>query len=128
MMMCIRRFRPLVALVAIASLLFAQLAVSAYACPDLQASKPAVTQANAAAPGCNEMDMANPALCHGYCQYGNQSVDLSVPWVPPAPIVLSAVVYADAELVAEARAASPHSLLARTTAPPLAIRNCCLRF
>ena len=55
-------------------------------------------------------------------------MDPSTPWVPPAQIVLAAVVYADGEPVSDARGAEQRSLLARTTAPPLAIRHCCLRF
>ncbi len=127
--MSIRRFRSVAALAAIASLLFAQLAVSAYACPRVQAAKPATMHAGGGDAGCDEMDTANPALCHGHCQYGNQSVDKwAGSWVSPDPAVLSSVVYEDAVPDAAARGVVPRVWLARTTAPPIAIRNCCLRF
>jgi hypothetical protein len=86
--------------VLIGVLLFAQLAVSAYACPGF-ATRPtsmradmtmpvAATQdqsmaSDKAAGGCNQMDPAAPNLCLEHCRAGHQSSD-----TVPAPVVLAA--------------------------------------
>jgi hypothetical protein len=118
------------ALIMLFSLLFAQLAVAAYACPvDVPSPKAAViSMANM--PGCTGMDMVKPALCGAHCDKVHQSAD-----TPSAPIV-QAFVPCSLELVLPrmdrsatvppaATAALP---LTRTTAPPMAIRHCCFRF
>lgn len=119
-------------LFALVSLLFMQLAVASYACPQ-DASK--VTQvkimAEANMPCAESMVMAldenQPSLCHAHCQAGQQSADkheLPSPvaitaWPADFSLEVSLPVFSRAPLQA------PH--LHRTTAPPLAIRNCCFR-
>lgn len=121
------QFRPsraLAAIVTIFSLLFAQLAVAAYACPRLEA---AVQQA--AMPGCAEMQMQEAALCHTHCDAAGQSLDRpDLPQVQAfVPAALSVVLSPEprAQLRAHPDAGQPP--LTRSTAPPLAIRHCCFR-
>ena len=83
--------RRLAAWLALAALVFAQLAVSAYACP-MAIADPALaeTPAGGDAQGCPE---SNPNLCELHCDYGSSSVsthavvhampDLApLPWSP----------------------------------------------
>lgn len=126
------RIRLTTALFALISLLFMQLAVAGYVCPG-SGSKiaEAAAMAEAGMP-CAEsmplsMDDQQPSLCHAHCQAGQQSADK---YQPPAPIALGALP-ADFSLqitipvFSEAPLQAPH--LQRTTAPPVAIRNCCFR-
>lgn len=125
-MMMTRSSRLFVALVAIASLLFMQLAVAAYACPG--APSPAAEAAVQAEAGCDEMDHAPSSLCQAHCLQQVQSTDkpvaLSVPPAPSTGLQAAQAPVASANFVS---ARDQQSLLVRTTAPPLAIRNCCLR-
>jgi len=127
-----RRHRLITVLFALVSLLFMQLAVAGYVCPG---SGPKVTEAAAMAEAgmpCAEsmplsMDDQQPNLCHAHCQTSQQSADKHE---LPSPVALSAVP-ADFSLqvaipaLSEAPLQAPH--LQRTTAPPVAIRNCCFR-
>lgn len=127
-----RRTRLITALLALVSLLFMQLAVARYACPGA-VSKVAEVAAMAEAgmpdaePMSLSMDDAQPNLCHAHCQTGQQTADK---YELPSPVAFSALpadftspvtvpVFSGAPLQV------PH--LKRTTAPPVAIRNCCLR-
>lgn len=124
--MLARRSRAFVALCAIASLLSMQLAVAAYVCPHDRGA--AVMDVAQDEPGCHEMDRANPALCFAHCQQQVQSIDKPVALTVPAAMpswLRAALVPVAAAFVATAK--DQHSLLARSTAPPLAIRNCCFR-
>ena len=119
--------RVVAALLAIASLLFAQLAISAFACPGAEAmvrSAPAMDM-----PGC---DMA-PAqrdqspLCQAHCFQGDSSIQ------KPLAVAagMAAICAHPAEGLARAAlAADPlppdrqGSLLERPTGPPLAVLHC----
>lgn len=127
-----RRHRLITVLFALFSLLFMQLAVAGYVCPG-SGSKiaEAAAMAEAGMP-CAEsmslsMDDEQPNLCHAHCQIGQQSADKHE---IPSPVALSALP-ADFNLqvaipvFSEAPLQAPH--LQRTTAPPVAIRNCCFR-
>jgi hypothetical protein len=127
-----RRHRLITVLFALVSLLFMQLAVAGYVCPG-SGSKiaEAAAMAEAGMP-CAEsmplnMDDQQPNLCHAYCQAGQQSADrhdLSSPVaidVLPANFSLQVAI----PVFSEAPLQAPH--LQRTTAPPVAIRNCCFR-
>lgn len=124
-----RRSRFLPALVALLGLLFAQLAVASYACPGEEAMAMA-RMMDAEAPCCGDaVADPEPALCQAHCQQGDRSLDK-----PPAPS--PALAAAALPLPAAAQATGPPigappgeqaSLLARATAPPLAIRHCCFR-
>lgn len=127
-----RRNRLITMLFALVSLLFMQLAVASYVCPGT-ASKVAEVAAIAQTDlPCAEsmtlaMDESQPNLCQAHCQAGQQTADryelpASVVMVTlPADFTLpvTAPVFVGASLQA------PH--LKRTTAPPVAIRNCCFR-
>jgi hypothetical protein len=122
-----RRPRFFVSLIAIASLVFAQLAISAFACPGM----PAVAAAAPAMdmPGC-DMDPAErepSLLCQAHCLQG----DTSAP-KPLAPGAGMAAICAH-PAASLARAAPPPealaperqgSLLVRPTGPPLAVLHC----
>ena len=131
-MSCIRRTRLVTALFALLSLLFMQLAVASYVCPGT-ASKVAEVAAMAEADmPCAEsmtlaMDESQPNLCQAHCQAGQQTADR---YELPAPVVMVTLpadftlpVTAPVFLGAPLQAAH----LKRTTAPPVAIRNCCFR-
>lgn len=130
-----RSSRVLTAIVAIFSLLFMQLAVASYVCPGASmGSQNNATSATAAAadmPDCDGMDPAQSTLCHMYAhgEPTKQSLDKTpTPDVPPfVPVTL----ILDLQLfeVASIPDAQPYLpvALTRTTAPPIAIRNCCFR-
>ena len=127
-----RRIRLTTALFALVSLLFMQLAVAGYVC---STTGPKVAQTAAMAllnMPCAEsmvldLDDAQPNLCNAHCQAGQQTADkheLSLPvalGAPPAGFALPARV----TLLSGAPLQAPH--LMRTTAPPVAISNCCFR-
>jgi hypothetical protein len=127
-----RRTRLITALFALISLLFMQLAVASYACPGSVSKIAEVAAMAEAGMPCAEsmplnMDDQQPNLCHAHCQAGQQSADKHE---LPSPVVIGALL-ADFSLqvaipvFSEAPLQAPH--LQRTTAPPVAIRNCCLR-
>jgi hypothetical protein len=130
-----RSTRYLAAIVAILGMLYMQLAVAAYVCPGTPAGgNAAVAAAHAAMtdmPNCQGMDTVQPELCHFYVhgEPSKQSLDKTpVPDVPPfvpAALVLD-LRFSDIVLVSAPRPYPPIAL-ARTTAPPVAIRNCCFR-
>lgn len=109
-------------------MLFMQLAVASYVCPGMQTESGGDMVAMA---GCDGMDTTQPGLCHALAvdQAAKQSLDK--PDLPPVqPFVpVELVLVLDAMSMATCpRAAPPEAfLLTRTTAPPVAIRNCCFR-
>jgi hypothetical protein len=121
-----RKSRLFAALITLFSLLFMQLAVASYACPNLQ---PRPASAAEPMPGCAGMDMEQPSLCHAHDQVGNQSLDKpNVPQVQPFVAVGLTQALRFIEPSFHSLPTQPRSLvLKRTTAPPLAIRNCCFR-
>jgi hypothetical protein len=127
-----RSSRWYAAVIAMLSMLFMQLAVAAYACPQLAAG--AATGATESAHGhhmscCQQPDPVQPALCHAHGQAGKQSLDKpEPPPVQPFSAVGLAIPLPSVGAV-DGRASAPADIasLARTTAPPLAIRHCCLR-
>ena len=111
--------RLLVVFVALVGVLFAQLALAAYACPG-QASNLTMQLT----PDCADMDMLQPALCHAHQHDGHQVPDK--PGTPHAPLFIPAALV---QQLAPAtfptpRRALPHFMLARTTAPPNTILHC----
>lgn len=137
-------------------LLFAQMAIAAYACPNLskatlagasmhsqvqevmrtdadhsiQAS-PAMGAADAAqfmSVDCDQVDVEAPNLCAEYCKQGQQSAD-HTPNSTIAPVFLTAlysVMHSTAAPTAEAAYYAPGMLL-QAAGPPHAIEHCCLR-
>lgn len=130
------RTRILTTIVAIFSMLFMQLAVAAYVCPGISGDSANFSASAdlqmADMPDCESMDPAQPALCHVFAhgEQSKQSLDKSpVPDVQPfVPLALVAVLPTlDVVSLPEAAPFVPLTL-ARPTAPPIAIRNCCFRF
>ena len=82
---CVRR---IAALVSVAALIFAQLAVSAFACPHAMA--PQAVQAADQPPADDCDGMANPNLCERHCDYGSSTVGHEAAAAPAlAPAALS---------------------------------------
>jgi hypothetical protein len=127
-----RPSRLITVLVALVSLLFMQLAVAAYACEG-GASKAAQAKLTAMAdmPCAESMVMAvdkgQPSLCHAHCQAAEQSADkYQVPSAIDVALLPSGLTL-DGVFPLFANVALQAPYLQRTTAPPLAIQNCCLR-
>lgn len=124
----IRHFRIVTTFVALLCVLFTQCAVAAYACPGMGL---AMSQAagQAAMPDCHGTDAMQPALCHAHDQSGKQSLDK--PEIPPVLPFVPVRLVASLVLADDGSSASvapiPEPALARATAPPLSIANCCFR-
>lgn len=129
-----RQFRFFAALFVLFSMLFTQLAVAAYACPNMEIGQGSMTAAmssdmSATMPGCTGTDLEQPALCHAHDKAENQSLDK-----PAAPHVesfvpltmLQEIVAVEASYRTGSQPAAAARLL-RSTAPPVSILNCCFR-
>ena len=127
-----RRRRLFVVLLALASLLFMQLAVAGYACPSAKIkTAESAAMANAGMP-CAEsmatgMDEDQPNLCRAHCQTGQQVADK---YELPAPACVDSLpanftLPVTVAVLTGAPVQAPH--LKRTTAPPVTILNCCFR-
>jgi hypothetical protein len=130
-----RPSRFVAALIALFSVLFMQFAVAAYVCPDFPSGhtdEPVTMSVSSSlhdTSECKGMDVEQPNLCDVHDQLGSQSLDkpdlpqvqsfVAVGWILALPTI-------EAGYRAPAAQSSSFSL-ARTTAPPLAIRNCCFR-
>lgn len=130
-MSSLRRHRFATVLVALVSLLFMQLALAGYSCPGVQSKvQQAAAMAQAGMPCAGSMSMAmdeeQPGLCHAHCEAGQQASD-NHPLQVLAVALPAGLVFERVSLEPLIRNAPQASLLARATAPPLAIRNCCLR-
>ena len=129
-----RTSRLIAATLVLLSILFMQLAVSAYACPvltpgqgDQSTSSVHVKQAEMVA--CEDMDMEQPSLCHASHQSDKQSLDKPAT-PPPTPFVAVGfgLPVSVNTLTFQPPLGSPvTSFLTYATAPPIAIRNCCFR-
>ena len=125
-----RELRRLVCRILAGVVLFAQLAVAAYACPDLGAPAMAVAADMQAMPGCDQMDPEAAALCAEHCRFGQQSADTaSPPAVQPAiPMLLYLLPgEAMAPLMSAGPAPAPDSAMLAAPPPPHAILHCVLR-
>ena len=118
----------------IAAVLFAQMAVAAYACPSLVKSRlDSTTDATAAkTPGdCDHMagmlDSASPGLCSAHCHNHEQSADhADAPTLPPA--LFATLYWLVIPEMAEPAVHSPDaSVLHAALPPPHAILHCCFR-
>jgi len=128
-----RPSRFVAAFIALFGMLFMQLAVAGYACPELNielVSKSVAMPTDAGSmPGCAGMDQEQPSLCHAHDQAGNQSLDKAeLPHVQPFMAAALTLVFDDIEPAYSPISAQPDSvLLTRATAPPLSIRHCCFQ-
>lgn len=132
MLSALRRTRLTTALVALLSLLFMQLAVAGYVCPGASSKATEVaTMVQSGMPCADKASMAMEDaqlnLCKAHCQSGQQSADTyQLPSLVAFAAVLAAYPPSVAALVpVGVRLQTP--LLRRSTAPPLAVRNCCFR-
>ena len=144
-----RHFLRTICRALIGVVLFAQLAVSAYACPGLSPAAAMQAQMSAAAasgvdpanaamaasdqPPINCEDMAGPMdpdfanLCAEHCHHGQQSDQASTLTVPGALLnALYVTRLAHEPVVAPRPAANATSALVAAS-PPLAILHCCFR-
>ncbi len=127
----IRVCRRFVARLLIASLLFLQFAVAAYACPAVSlASDMAMSVAmvdDMPMNGCTLDDPVQPNLCKQHCEQNSQVLDQSLTAALAIPVLpLLAAVDSEPRLRC-AVSADPREFLARATAPPPAIRFCVFR-
>ena len=126
-----RPSRVIAAIITIFSLLFTQLALASYACPELNVAKRTAIAQTVEMPGCANMDMAmdQPGLCQPHCAAASQTADTpQAPLVQPFVAAELTVVLSVATAAVPTHALQPEGvLLKRSTAPPLAIRNCCFR-
>ncbi|MEO7403949.1 MAG: hypothetical protein ABIU95_09800 [Burkholderiales bacterium] len=117
------------------ALVFAQLAVAAYACPKMSASATAITAFAAestsadtpmVAGPCEGIDPAAPNLCYEHCHFGQQTVDHpQPPTVPPAAPAVRAVFPLDPSVTL--RRTGTDVPWRASASPPLAILHCCFR-
>jgi hypothetical protein len=128
-----RRNRIVTVLLALASLLFMQLAIAGYSCEgslhqvDSAAVVMPMAQTDMPCDEAMNMDSDHSSLCHAHCKADPQTADkYQLPAVPsladlasdfPPPTVTPPSVGALLQA----------PLLRRITAPPLAVRNCCFR-
>lgn len=127
-----RRIRFLAALVALVSLLFTQLALASYDCPQLGQALAQVAAQDAQvvhASCCAPHDKQSPNVCEAHGQASSQAPDLP-PQPPVAPFVPAGLVLSlssvDIPLPPDLEAPAAFLAAAGST-PPIPIRHCCLR-
>jgi hypothetical protein len=125
----------LAALIALVSILFMQFAIAAYTCP---VSERGYSDGTATVlfsggapgmPGCETLDLEKPNLCQAESQKRGLSLEKpGLPNVPAfAPSILVTTVSPIPPIVPTKFSLLSVGVSSRTTAPPLAIRNCCFR-
>lgn len=125
-----RRHRWLTAFALLLSVLFTQVAVAAYACPGSDPAAAVAASLQGDAGCCNDMsDRDLPGVCKAHCEQDERSFDR--PSQPsPASHALVALLPEPADGAAPTASPPPgeqSSLLARPTAPAVAVRHCCFR-
>jgi hypothetical protein len=88
-----RRHRAFAAVLAILALLFSQLAVSAFACPRIEAVVAAVQMPE------GHCEKQQPNVCHEHCEYGAATVNQVSPDLAPDVLALPLPWRADPRLV-----------------------------
>lgn len=126
-MNAIRRLRSIAAFVALLSVLFAQLAVAAYACPGVEAmARAAVAMADM--PDCDMPDRGDRSpICQAHCQQGDQSLDKPAPSLQGLAMASGhpvAIAVRSAEVTPKGPASGLGFLLGRAIEPPAAVRHC----
>lgn len=125
-----RRYRVLTVLFALISLLFMQLAVAGYACPVESKVSEVAAMADAGLPCAGDMatvDADQPGLCHAHCQSAQQAAD-KVQVSTPVGVMTTGFTYIIEPVWVFVPAKPAHApLLLRSTALPIAVRNCCFR-
>lgn len=126
--MLTRTLQRLIAITSIVAVLFAQLAVAAYACPAVEGpakiSAAAIAGAvHAAMPDCEMRDTGNPNICLQHCQAGEQSVQtLSQVEVPPFAAISALAVIELIQPMADLLITAVSAVPERETSPPPLIR------
>lgn len=133
-----RRFRLFTVCIALFSILSMQCAMASYVCPGMSmGTNIAMTTMledidSSSMPGCDGMDKNQPSLCHAHAQDQQSKQSLDKPQIPDVqPFIAVGLVlalYAIDFDVLLAPAQPESRILARSTAPPIAIVNCCFRF
>jgi hypothetical protein len=131
-----RSTRFVAAVIAVISLLFTQLALASYVCPDEttpeRMTMAAADDGMAGMDHCRSMekvDKAQPSLCHAHNHSDPQSLNKpDFPSVPPFHVIgpVLSVVFVDAGLAPPGVVTAMPSL-SHATGPTLAIRHCCFR-
>ena len=115
----------------VCALLFAQGALAGYACPADAVRSDASVPSPAAMPCAEsmvqEVDEAQPALCHAHCQDEQQSADSFQPPLLAPSSQLGAVLTLAPVPDRGSGPLPPLPQWRRDTAPRLAIRHCCFR-
>ncbi|MEB0117744.1 hypothetical protein QN395_14710 [Undibacterium sp. RTI2.2] len=133
-----RPSRLVAAFLTLFSMLFMQLALASYVCPgkmmgNVSNGMSGMSKSVSTMPmlNCEGMDSEQPALCHAHAEDALSKQSLDKPIAPDVPafimagLVLTLTIIDSAEFPQEPE---PQSLLLmRSTAPPIAIRNCCFR-
>ncbi|HEY4072909.1 MAG TPA: hypothetical protein VGM52_07385 [Herbaspirillum sp.] len=131
-----RPSRLIAALTVLISMVFMQLAIAGYACPtfkvapsDDSMSMSMESSGDQAMSSCMGSDKLQPSLCHAQDQNSNQSLDKpATPHVSPfLPASLTLIVRNVKPVDISSDQQPDTLLLARSTAPPLSISNCCFR-
>jgi len=102
------------ALVVVLSLLFSQLALANYVCPE-QADAAAMRASMASGQPCEGMDKARPALCHGHGADASQSFEAVKIPVPTLPMLVQVL---ELPLVPDAAGAGAAPVAAMRVAQP----------
>ena len=130
-MKCARR--RLLAWLTIVSVLFAQIALSAYACPmDTPAAGTESRQSaksSHSSSGCDHVagwDQQQPNLCFQHCEDGKQNVDNTAQKIPAMDLPLLAVVPLAIEIKAP-QVMHERLFFAHKTSPPPTLRFCVFR-
>jgi hypothetical protein len=127
--------RIVAAIIAIFSMLFMQLAVASYVCPGMPVGSlsagASVAAKMADMPNCDGMDPAQSTLCHLYAVGEPSAQSLSKTPIPDVGPFVPAILLLELRIFDIALSPDSHLYvpiaLTRTTAPPVAIRNCCFR-
>lgn len=134
-MAAVHKSRFLIAVMAMLSMLFTQLAVAGYVCPLLETMPvelvtPVAVADDASMLPCHDIDQEEPNLCSAHAQEGNQSLDK-----PDLPAVLQFVASSFAGIVmppvedqlSPLTPIADGRLLTHATAPPVSVQHCCFR-
>ena len=108
----------------IVALVFAQMAVSAYACPALTVE--AEAPASVSMP-CHDPDGGTANLCQKHCHDSQQSQSAAASMPAAFSAAFVAIVPQPATSVAATVACLDGPALLHANSPPPSIRNCCLR-
>ncbi|MES2352854.1 MAG: hypothetical protein V4568_00395 [Pseudomonadota bacterium] len=121
-----RFWRKIMASLGVCALLFAQLAVAAYACPTSGSGVSAIAKiaSNDEVKPCHNMDPVRANLCKQHCEQTSQSVDTNLHTTIDAPLLPLLTTIISPAIHLPVRATWRGESLARSIDPPLSIRNC----